>query len=144
MNYLFLDSSPNKDKQTEFSSVPLRTNKLGNQKQLLSADHDRLPGSVFALPSLEKEQVDIQRSENELLILVNKMKKRFSLSTDEDDDEEDSEDDDEEDSEDEDEEEDEEEDAVQFSDLNLGTQFYVSSLSVVGLYILYKLMLKTR
>ena len=136
MNYLFLDSSPNKDKQTEFSSVPLRTNKLGNQKQLLSADHDRLPGSVFALPSLEKEQVDIQRSENELLILVNKMKKRFSLSTDEDDDEEDSED--------EDEEEDEEEDAVQFSDLNLGTQFYVSSLSVVGLYILYKLMLKTR
>ena len=144
MNYLFLDSSPNKDKQTEFSSVPLRTNKLGNQKQLLSADHDRLPGSVFALPSLEKEQVDIQRTENELLVLVNKMKKRFSLSTDEDDDEEDSEDDDEEDSEDEDEEEDEEEDAVQFSDLNLGTQFYVSSLSVVGLYILYKLMLKTR
>ena len=140
MNYLFLDSSPNKDKQTEFSSVPLRTNKLGNQKQLLSADHDRLPGSVFALPSLEKEQVDIQRSENELLVLVNKMKKRFSLSTDEDDDEEDSEDDDEEDSED----EDEEEDAVQFSDLNLGTQFYVSSMSVVGLYILYKLMLKTR
>ena len=144
MNYLFLDSSPNKDKQTEFTSVPLRTNKLGNQKQLLSADHDRLPGSVFASPALEKEQVDIQRSENELLILVNKMKKRFSLSTDEDDDEEDSEDDDEEDSEDEDEEEDEEEDAVQFSDLNLGTQFYVSSLSVVGLYILYKLMLKTR
>jgi len=144
MNYLFLDSSPNKDKQTEFSSVPLRTNKLGNQKQLLSADHDRLPGSVFALPSLEKEQVDIQRSENELLILVNKMKKRFSLSTDEDDDEEDSEDDDEEDSEDEEEEEEEEEEAVQFSDLNLGTQFYVSSLSVVGLYILYKLMLKTR
>ena len=138
MNYLFLDSSPNKDKQTEFSSVPLRTNKLGNQKQLLSADHDRLPGSVFALPSLEKEQVDIQRSENELLVLVNKMKKRFSLSTDEDDDEEDSEDDDEEDS------EDEEEEAVQFSDLNLGTQFYVSSMSVVGLYILYKLMLKTR
>ena len=143
MNYLFLDSSPNKDKQTEFSSVPLRTNKLGNQKQLLSADHDRLPGSVFALPSLEKEQVDIQRSENELLVLVNKMKKRFSLSTDEDDDEEDSEDDDEEDSED-DEEDDEEEEVVQFSDLNLGTQFYVSSLSVVGLYILYKLMLKTR
>ena len=143
MNYLFLDSSPNKDKQTEFSSVPLRTNKLGNQKQLLSADHDRLPGSVFALPSLEKEQVDIQRSENELLVLVNKMKKRFSLSTDEDDDEEDSEDDDEEDSED-DEEEEEEEEVVQFSDLNLGTQFYVSSLSVVGLYILYKLMLKTR
>ena len=142
MNYLFLDSSPNKDKQTEFSSVPLRTNKLGNQKQLLSADHDRLPGSVFALPSLEKEQVDIQRSENELLVLVNKMKKRFSLSTDEDDDEEDSEDDDEEDSEDE--EEEEEEEAVQFSDLNLGTQFYVSSMSVVGLYILYKLMLKTR
>ena len=141
MNYLFLDSSPNKDKQTEFSSVPLRTNKLGNQKQLLSADHDRLPGSVFALPSLEKEQVDIQRSENELLVLVNKMKKRFSLSTDEDDDEEDSEDDDEEDSEDS---EDEEEEAVQFSDLNLGTQFYVSSMSVVGLYILYKLMLKTR
>ena len=143
MNYLFLDSSPNKDKQTEFSSVPLRTNKLGNQKQLLSADHDRLPGSVFALPSLEKEQVDIQRTENELLVLVNKMKKRFSLSTDEDDDEEDSEDDDEEDSED-DEEEEEEEEVVQFSDLNLGTQFYVSSLSVVGLYILYKLMLKTR
>ena len=143
MNYLFLDSSPNKDKQTEFSSVPLRTNKLGNQKQLLSADHDRLPGSVFALPSLEKEQVDIQRTENELLVLVNKMKKRFSLSTDEDDDEEDSEDDDEEDSEDDDEEDDEEE-VVQFSDLNLGTQFYVSSLSVVGLYILYKLMLKTR
>ena len=144
MNYLFLDSSPNKDKQTEFSSVPLRTNKLGNQKQLLSADHDRLPGSVFALPSLEKEQVDIQRTENELLVLVNKMKKRFSLSTDEDDDEEDSEDDDEEDSEDEEEEEEEEEEAFQFSDLNLGTQFYVSSLSVVGLYILYKLMLKTR
>jgi len=144
MNYLFLDSSPNKDKQTEFSSVPLRTNKLGNQKQLLSADHDRLPGSVFALPSLEKEQVDIQRSENELLVLVNKMKKRFSLSTDEDDDEEDSEDDDEEDSEDSEDSEDEEEEAVQFSDLNLGTQFYVSSMSVVGLYILYKLMLKTR
>ena len=140
MNYLFLDSSPNKDKQTEFTSVPLRTNKLGNQKQLLSADHDRLPGSVFALPSLEKEQVDIQRTENELLVLVNKMKKRFSLPTDEEeDDEEDSEDDDEEDDE-----EDEEEEAIQFSDLNLGTQFYVSSLSVVGLYILYKLMLKTR
>ena len=87
--------------------------------------------------------MDIQRTENELLVLVNKMKKRFSLSTDEDDDEEDSEDDDEEDSEDDDEEDDEEE-VVQFSDLNLGTQFYVSSLSVVGLYILYKLMLKTR
>ena len=139
MNYLFLDSSPNKDKQTEFTSVPLRTNKLGNQKQLLSADHDRLPGSVFASPALEKEQVDIQRTENELLVLVNKMKKRFSLPTDEEeDDEEDSEDDVEED------EEDEEEEAVQFSDLNLGTQFYVSSLSVVGLYILYKLMRKTR
>lgn len=141
MNYLFLDSSPNKDKQTEFTSVPLRTNKLGNQKQLLSADHDRLPGSVFASPALEKEQVDIQRTENELLVLVNKMKKRFSLPTDEEeDDEEDSEDDDEEDEED----DEEEEEAVQFSDLNLGTQFYVSSLSVVGLYILYKLMRKTR
>ena len=69
------------------------------------------------------------------------MKKRFSLPTDEEeDDEEDSEDDDEEDEED----DDEEEEAIQFSDLNLGTQFYVSSLSVVGLYILYKLMRKTR
>jgi len=33
---------------------------------------------------------------------------------------------------------------IEFSELNMGTQFYMGSMSVVGLYILYKLLLKTK
>jgi hypothetical protein len=41
-------------------------------------------------------------------------------------------------------EEKDESNVIEFSDLNMGTQFYMGSLSVIGLYILYKLLLKTK
>jgi len=124
MNYLYLDSSPNKDQQIAFSSSSTKM----EDKTTHETGSSGLQGSLFALPVLEKEQVDMKQNENEFLILVNKMKDQLSGSkTEETDDS-----------------EDEQENVLEFSDLNMGTQFYMTSLSIVGLYILYKLLLKTK
>jgi hypothetical protein len=124
MNYLYLDSSPNKDQQKAFSSSSTKI----EDKNTPETSSSSLQGSLFALPVLEKEQVDVKQTDNEFLILVNKMKDQLTGSkTEETDDS-----------------EDEQENVLEFSDLNMGTQFYMSSLSIVGLYILYKLLLKTK
>ena len=124
MNYLYLDSSPNKDQQIAFSSSLTKM----EDKNTPETSSSSLQGSLFALPVLEKEQMDVKQTDNEFLILVNKMKDQLTGSkTEETDDS-----------------EDEQENVLEFSDLNMGTQFYMSSLSIVGLYILYKLLLKTK
>lgn len=131
MNYLFLDSSPNKDQQLAFSrsASPKILDKM-EERDMEEPSHS-VKGSLFALPVLEKEQVDIKQTDNELLVLVNKMKDQLVGKKDQDKDGETKE-------------EKEESNAIEFSDLNMGTQFYMGSLSVIGLYILYKLMLKTK
>jgi hypothetical protein len=130
MNYLFLDSSPNKDQQLAFSrsASPKILDKM-EERDMKTPSHN-MKGSLFALPVLEKEQVDIKQSNNELLVLVNKMKNQLVGKKDDEPNEE--------------EEEEEETNTIEFSDLNMGTQFYMGSLSVIGLYILYKLLLKTK
>ena len=74
MNYLFLDSSPNKDQQLAFSrsASPKILDKM-EEREMDEPSHG-MKGSLFALPVLEKEQVDIKQTDNELLVLVNKMK----------------------------------------------------------------------
>lgn len=128
MNYLFLDSSPNKDQQLAFSrsASPKILDKM-EEREMEEPSHG-MKGSLFALPVLEKEQVDIKETDNELLVLVNKMKNQLVGKKDinKDDEEKD------------------ETNTIEFSDLNMGTQFYMGSLSVIGLYILYKLLLKTK
>lgn len=132
MNYLFLDSSPNKDQQLAFSR-PASPKILDNmeEREMDEPSHG-LKGSLFAPPILEKEQVDMKQTDNELLVLVNKMKDQL-IGKDKKQDEEDAE-----------EEKGEESSMIELSDLNMGTQFYVGSLSVIGLYILYRMLLKTK
>ena len=131
MNYLFLDSSPNKDQQLAFSrsASPKILDKM-EEREMEEPNHG-MKGSLFALPVLEKEQVDIKQTDNELLILVNKMKDQLVGKKDQNEDDETNE-------------EKDESNVIEFSDLNMGTQFYMGSLSVIGLYILYKLLLKTK
>ena len=131
MNYLFLDSSPNKDQQLAFSrsASPKILDKM-EEREMEEPSHG-VKGSLFALPVLEKEQVDIKQTDNELLVLVNKMKDQLVGKKDQDNDDETKE-------------EKDESNVIEFSDLNMGTQFYMGSLSVIGLYILYKLLLKTK
>jgi|TARA_Y100000389_G_C17427032_1_gene500183 hypothetical protein len=128
MNYLFLDSSPNKDQQLAFSrsASPKILDKM-EEREMEEPSHG-MKGSLFALPVLEKEQVDIKETDNELLVLVNKMKNQLVGKKDINKDAE----------------EKDETNTIEFSDLNMGTQFYMGSLSVIGLYILYKLLLKTK
>ena len=129
MNYLFLDSSPNKDQQLAFSrpAQPKILDKMDERE--VDESSKGLRGFLFNLPILEKEQVDMKESDNELLILVNKMKN--DLVNPEKKDSKDNT-------------ENEEDNLIEFSDLNMATKFYMSSLSVIGLYILYKLLLKTK
>jgi hypothetical protein len=131
MNYLFLDSSPNKDQQLAFSrpASPKILDKM-EEREMEEPSHG-VKGSLFALPVLEKEQVDIKETNNELLVLVNKMKDQLVGKKDQKEDDETNE-------------EKDESNVIEFSDLNMGTQFYMGSLSVIGLYILYKLLLKTK
>lgn len=131
MNYLFLDSSPNKDQQLAFSrsASPKILDKM-EEREMGEPSHS-MKGSLFALPVLEKEQVDITQTDNELLVLVNKMKDQLVGKKDKNEDDETNE-------------EKDETNMIEFSDLNMGTQFYMGSLSVIGLYILYKLLLKTK
>jgi hypothetical protein len=131
MNYLFLDSSPNKDQQLAFSrsASPKILDKM-EEREMEEPNHG-MKGSLFALPVLEKEQVDIKQTDNEILILVNKMKDQLVGKKDQNEDDETNE-------------EKDESNVIEFSDLNMGTQFYMGSLSVIGLYILYKLLLKTK
>lgn len=131
MNYLFLDSSPNKDQQLAFSrsASPKILDKM-EEREMGEPSHS-MKGSLFALPVLEKEQVDITQTDNELLVLVNKMKDQLVGKKDKNEDDETNE-------------EKDETSMIEFSDLNMGTQFYMGSLSVIGLYILYKLLLKTK
>lgn len=130
MNYLFLDSSPNKDQQLAFSrpAQPKILDKMDERE--VDESSKGLRGFLFNLPILEKEQVDMKESDNELLILVNKMKN--DLVNPEKKDSKDNT------------ENEEEDNLIELSDLNMATKFYISSLSVVGLYILYKLLLKTK
>lgn len=130
MNYLFLDSSPNKDQQLVFSrSVePKILNKM--EEREVDDLSTGLQGALFAPPVLEKEQVDMKETDNELLILVNSMKTHLMGSKKNTSEEEDDENID--------------ENQIEFSDLNTLTKFYMGSLSVVGLYILYKMLLKTK
>ena len=130
MNYLFLDSSPNKDQQLAFSR-PASPKILDNmeEREMEEPSHE-LKGSLFALPILEKEQVDIKQTDNELLVLVNKMKEQL-IGKDKKEEEGETE-------------EQDESSIIELSDLNMGTQFYVGSLSVIGLYILYRMLLKTK
>ena len=130
MNYLFLDSSTNKDQQLVFSrSVE---HKILNKMEEREVDDlsTGLQGALFAPPVLEKEQVDMKETDNELLILVNSMKTHLMGSKKNTSEEEDD--------------ENIEENQIEFSDLNTLTKFYMGSLSVVGLYILYKMLLKTK
>ena len=129
MNYLFLDSSPNKDQQLAFSrpAQPKILDKMDERE--VDESSKGLRGFLFNLPILEKEQVDMKENDNELLILVNKMKN--DLVNPEKKDSKDNT-------------ENEEDNLIEFSDLNMATKFYMSSLSVIGLYILYKLLLKTK
>ena len=131
MNYLFLDSSPNKDKQLAFSrsASPKILDKM--EERVMEEPSHGVKGSLFALPVLEKEQVDIKQTNNEVLVLVNKMKDQLVGKKDQKEDDETNE-------------EKDESNVIEFSDLNMGTQFYMGSLSVIGLYILYKLLLKTK
>lgn len=131
MNYLFLDSSPNKDQQLAFSrSASPKILDNMEEREMDEPSHG-LKGSLFAPPILEKEQVDMKQTDNELLVLVNKMKDQL-IGKDKKQDEEDAE------------ENGEESSLIELSDLNMGTQFYVGSLSVIGLYILYRMLLKTK
>ena len=129
MNYLFLDSSPNKDQQLAFSR-PASPKILDNmeEREMEEPSHG-LKGSLFALPILEKEQVDMKQTDNELLVLVNKMKEQLIGKDKKEEGET---------------EEQDESSIIELSDLNMGTQFYVGSLSVIGLYILYRMLLKTK
>lgn len=131
MNYLFLDSSPNKDQQLAFSrnASPKILDKM-EEREMEEPTHG-LQGSLFALPILEKEQVDMKQTNNELLVLVNKMKDQLVGKKDQNDSDETKE-------------EKGESNKIEFSELNMGTQFYMGSMSVIGLYILYKLLLKTK
>lgn len=131
MNYLFLDSSPNKDQQLAFSrsASPKILDKM-EEREMEEPSHG-VKGYLFALPVLEKQQVDIKQTDNELLVLVNKMKDQLVGKKEKDKDDETKE-------------ETDESNVIEFSDLNMGTQFYMGSLSVIGLYILYKLLLKTK
>ena len=130
MNYLFLDSSPNKDQQLAFSR-PASPKILDNMKEReVEEPSHGLKGSLFALPILEKEQVDMKQTDNELLVLVNKMKEQL-IGKDKKEEEGETE-------------EQDESSIIELSDLNMGTQFYVGSLSVIGLYILYRMLLKTK
>ena len=130
MNYLFLDSSPNKDQQLAFSrpAQPKILDKMDERE--VDESSKGLRGFLFNLPILEKEQVDMKESDNELLILVNKMKNNI-VNPEKKDSKDNTENE-------------EEDNLIEFSDLNMATKFYMSSLSVVGLYILYKLLLKTK
>ena len=132
MNYLFLDSSPNKDQQLAFSR-PASPKILDNmeEREMEEPSHE-LKGSLFALPILEKEQVDMKQTDNELLVLVNKMKEQLIGKDKKKAEEEKTED------------QDDESNMIELSELNMGTQFYVGSLSVIGLYILYRMLLKTK
>ena len=132
MNYLFLDSSPNKDQQLAFSR-PASPKILDNmeEREMEEPSHE-LKGSLFAPPILEKEQVDMKQTDNELLVLVNKMKDQLIGKDKKKAEEENTED------------QDDESNMIELSDLNMGTQFYVGSLSVIGLYILYRMLLKTK
>lgn len=132
MNYLFLDSSPNKDQQLAFSRpVSPKILDTMEEREMDEPSHE-LKGSLFALPVLEKEQVDMKQTDNEFLILVNKMKDQLVGNSQKEEDEGNTEDGE------------EETNLIELSDLNMGTQFYVGSLSVIGLYILYKMLLKTK
>lgn len=130
MNYLFLDSSPNKDQKLVFSrsAEPKILNKM--EEREVDEPSTGLKGALFTLPVLEKEQVDMKETENELLILVNSMKQHLIGPDKKTSEKEDT--------------DDENETLFEFSDLNIPTQFYMGSLSVVGLYILYKMLLKTK
>ena len=129
MNYLFLDSSPNKDQQLAFSR-PASPKILDNmeEREMEEPSHG-LKEPLFALPILEKEQVDMKQTDNELLVLVNKMKEQLIGKDKKEEGET---------------EEQDESSIIELSDLNMGTQFYVGSLSVIGLYILYRMLLKTK
>ena len=118
MNYLFLDSSPNKDQQLAFSRPASKILDNMEEREMDEPSHG-LQGSLFAPPILEKEQVDMKQTDNELLVLVNKMKDQL-IGKDKKQDEEDAE-----------EEKGEESSMIELSDLNMGTQFYVGSLSVI-------------
>lgn len=132
MNYLFLDSSPNKDQQLAFSrSASPKILDNMEEREMDEPSHG-LKGSLFAPPILEKEQVDMKQTDNELLVLVNKMKDQLVGKDKKKAEEEDGE------------EKSEESSLIELSDLNMGTQFYVGSLSVIGLYILYRMLLKTK
>lgn len=132
MNYLFLDSSPNKDQQLAFSrSASPKILDNMEEREMDEPSHG-LKGSLFAPPILEKEQVDMKQTDNELLVLVNKMKDQLIGKDKKKAEEEDGE------------EKSEESSLIELSDLNMGTQFYVGSLSVIGLYILYRMLLKTK
>lgn len=130
MNYLFLDSSPNKDQQLAFSrpAQPKILDKMDERE--VDESSKGLRGFLFNLPILEKEQVDMKENDNELLILVNKMKNNI-VNPEKKDSEDNTENE-------------EEDNLIEFSDLNMATKLYMTSLSVVGLYILYKLLLKTK
>lgn len=132
MNYLFLDSSPNKDQQLVFSrqASPKILNNM-EERDMEEPSHG-LKGSLFAPPILEKEQVDMKQTDNELLVLVNKMKEQLIGKNKKEAEEQDTE------------ENREDSSLIELSDLNMGTQFYVGSLSVIGLYILYRMLLKTK
>jgi len=129
MNYLFLDSSPNKDQQLAFSrqAHPKILDKM--EEREVEEPSTSIRGSLFDLPILEKEEVDMKQTDNELLILVNSMKKHL-VGSEKKESEEDT--------------ETEEDSLIEFSDLNMATKFYMGSLSVVGLYILYRMLLKTK
>ena len=72
----------------------------------------------------------MKQTDNELLVLVNKMKEQL-IGKDKKEEEGETE-------------EQDESSIIELSDLNMGTQFYVGSLSVIGLYILYRMLLKTK
>lgn len=129
MNYLFLDSSPNKDQQLAFSrqAHPKILDKM--EEREVEEPSTGIRGSLFELPILEKEEVDMKQTDNELLILVNSMKKHLVGSEKKESEEDD---------------ETKEDSLIEFSDLNMATKFYMGSLSVVGLYILYRMLLKTK
>ena len=132
MNYLFLDSSPNKDQQLAFSrSASPKILDNMEEREMDEPSHG-LKGSLFAPPILEKEQVDMKQTDNELLVLVNKLKDQVIGKDKTEETENDTE------------EKSEESSIIELSELNMGTQFYVGSLSVIGLYILYRMLLKTK
>ena len=74
MNYLFLDSSPNKDQKLAFTrdANPIILNKM--KERNIDEPSTGLQSALFSIPSLEKEQVDIKQTDNELLVLVNNIK----------------------------------------------------------------------